>query len=395
MLHATVRFAASLVLATLASAPLAAQRIWVVDQTNGLGTHFTELPPAVQAARDGDVLRVRRGYYDLPQVITKAITILGENEPLLVGMAFHSIASLRYDQSVVIRRCRVMGLLSGLQVVGCQGRVHFDQVTLGSVAFDAVSVVDCRAVTFNQCTLVGQTASGLAVGGGSAVLLSQCTLTGHDVQTPLDLPAPALVVRDASLVLLSSSTVTGGSCLYPQRPPASGVLLESGRLELAGAAMASVAAGQGTAGNLQSAITTRGGSVLRDPRVRLLPFGPTAVPISGPAAVAVSPVASLMASATGAGGSIQTVLVGTPGELAILLIGPATQPLRVSPFGNLMIDPRRIYFANVGVVGPSGFAFQNFPIAASATPGEAIAIQPLTGPGINLRLQLPVVVTID
>jgi len=49
----------------LASALLDAQRIYVVDQTGGIGTDFTELPAAVNAAQDGDVLRVRRGAYML------------------------------------------------------------------------------------------------------------------------------------------------------------------------------------------------------------------------------------------------------------------------------------------------------------------------------------------
>jgi len=241
-----------------------------------------------------------------------------------------------------------------------------------------------------------QAAAAIAVGGSSNVLLSECILTGHDMTSSLfDLPTVALTVRGGSLVLVSSCSVTGGSSIDGSHPPAPGIVLEAGRLELAGDSIASVAAGRALAGAPgTSAIHTLGGSVLHDPRVQLLPFA-QAPAIDGPAVVAAGPLSSVRAGATGPGGSIQATLIGNPGDLAILLIGPAIQPLAIDPFGNLMVDPTRIYFANVGVVGPNGYVFQNFPIAGSATPGEAIAIQPLTGPGFNLRLQLPVVVTIN
>jgi hypothetical protein len=44
-------------------APLLAHgRVWIVDQNNGPGTHFTDLQRAVSAAADGDLIRVRSGF---------------------------------------------------------------------------------------------------------------------------------------------------------------------------------------------------------------------------------------------------------------------------------------------------------------------------------------------
>ncbi len=36
---------------------------WIVDQNNGPGTNFTDLPPALVAAASGDTILVRPGGY--------------------------------------------------------------------------------------------------------------------------------------------------------------------------------------------------------------------------------------------------------------------------------------------------------------------------------------------
>ncbi len=49
-----------------------AQKTWIVDAFNGPGTHFTDLPPAVQAAAPGDHVVVRTsapgGTYTAPMI---------------------------------------------------------------------------------------------------------------------------------------------------------------------------------------------------------------------------------------------------------------------------------------------------------------------------------------
>src|SRR5262245_40388752 len=53
------------------------QTVWVVDQFAGPGFNFTDLPPAVAAAADGDVLLVRAGQYSPFTLIGKGLRILG------------------------------------------------------------------------------------------------------------------------------------------------------------------------------------------------------------------------------------------------------------------------------------------------------------------------------
>ena len=51
--------------------------IWIVDAANGPGTNFTDLPAAVAAAANGDVIVVRSGNYTSFGVAGKSLTIRG------------------------------------------------------------------------------------------------------------------------------------------------------------------------------------------------------------------------------------------------------------------------------------------------------------------------------
>ena len=53
------------------------QTIWIVDAANGPGTNFTDLPPAVAAASNGDTIIVRPGTYSAFNVSGKALTMRG------------------------------------------------------------------------------------------------------------------------------------------------------------------------------------------------------------------------------------------------------------------------------------------------------------------------------
>ena len=67
-------------LLALLTAPLVGQQTWIIDSNNGPGTHFTDIPPAVSAASDGDTLIIRAGGYSGFST-GKALTLLGEGAP--------------------------------------------------------------------------------------------------------------------------------------------------------------------------------------------------------------------------------------------------------------------------------------------------------------------------
>src|SRR5262245_40112703 len=67
-----------MMLLTIAILAVATPSIWIVDQANGPGTHFTDLPAAVAAAQSGDTILVRAGSsYTTFSVSGKALTIRG------------------------------------------------------------------------------------------------------------------------------------------------------------------------------------------------------------------------------------------------------------------------------------------------------------------------------
>lgn len=74
------------------SAP--AQSVWIVDSANGPGTHFQDLPTAIAAASNGDVLRIRPGTYAAFTLARKGLRIFGAgagqvtidgNRPVVIG----------------------------------------------------------------------------------------------------------------------------------------------------------------------------------------------------------------------------------------------------------------------------------------------------------------------
>ena len=48
-------------LALAAGTAVAQRTVWIVDRAGGPGVHFTDIPPAVAAARPGDRIEVRGG----------------------------------------------------------------------------------------------------------------------------------------------------------------------------------------------------------------------------------------------------------------------------------------------------------------------------------------------
>jgi hypothetical protein len=69
----------ALALALGSTSGASAQNVWIVDAAGGRGTHFQDLPAAVAAVADGDILRVRPGIYSPFTMIGKGLRILGED----------------------------------------------------------------------------------------------------------------------------------------------------------------------------------------------------------------------------------------------------------------------------------------------------------------------------
>jgi hypothetical protein len=215
-------------------ASLPGQRTWIVDASNGPGTDFTDLPPAVVAAAAGDHLLVRPGDYRTPARITMPLRIRGEPgaRVMLAPLPPRSfeIAGIAAGQTFVLHGLEVLGpgfsILGGVKVAGCDGVVVLSALRIATEdrGIPALHLVDSRAVVLMGCAVsyhtlversrVAATActfdafhpytqtAGLTV-RQSAVELTQCVATGaHGGSFGGNfLAAPAVYATDSDLAI--------------------------------------------------------------------------------------------------------------------------------------------------------------------------------------------------
>lgn len=120
--------------------PLCAGQLWIVDDTPGPGVDFQDLPSAVAAAQDGDVLLVKDGNYAGFTLSAKSLTLVGD----------HAYSSGQASPGALLGPCTIEGLGAGqqfafvhlkpraegglpaLRVRHCAGSVLIDHVVCGA-----------------------------------------------------------------------------------------------------------------------------------------------------------------------------------------------------------------------------------------------------------------------
>ncbi|MCK5944294.1 MAG: hypothetical protein KAI24_20070, partial [Planctomycetes bacterium] len=110
------------------TAPACAQTVWIVDQANGPGTHFTSVAPAISAAAGGDHVRIRAGsYVENALDVDKSLSIVGEPGVSItlnvLGSAGLTIHDLPASAPFAMRGLRIGGQLAGppILVRDCAG----------------------------------------------------------------------------------------------------------------------------------------------------------------------------------------------------------------------------------------------------------------------------------
>ncbi len=198
-------------------ATAAAQRTWIVDAANGPGTHFTDIPPAVAAAVDGDTLLVRSGTYT-PFTTNKGIAVLGTPSALVQTPSFFPGIMVSGLPAGAVFRAR--GLVLGgtisqtMSLNSNEGAVHLEAIesaggpfpqpnaAIGISSSRLVTIVDCgqrsilavnvasSRVSIVHSQLRGRSAfsdpragswpatSALSMASGSVVDVADCTLLG-------------------------------------------------------------------------------------------------------------------------------------------------------------------------------------------------------------------------
>ena len=373
----------------LVAGQVAAQRTWIVDRDSRVGTDFTDIPPAITAARDGDTILVRYhgGGYTLPSLVTKALTILGERDPRYPQYAVNATATtfeirgIPAGRTFAIKRIASYGSpTASWKIIACQGGVHLEDVTVGG----SLQVTGASQVSLVRSTLGG--APAMRCWSGSNVVATECTLVGassYAVQVML------------STLTVAFGTVTGADSQSVGNPPFEAIQLAGGTLVVAGDATTLVSAGMGYYPTSASAVVaTTGGTVDWDPRARLVSFG-GAPRISGPATVRTRSLPSLRASGSWPGSYVSAEVVANPGDLAVFLASAPAAPVQAPPFGELWLDPPGIFFVTGGILGATGRLPVLMPIDHAATLGLAVCLQAVAGPGLDLTLSNPAVVLLQ
>ena len=116
---------------------------------NGPGADFSDIRAAITAAAEGDIIRVRFGTYTLPSGITRPLTIVGENHPVLLAPLAFAVSSIPYDRAFVLKDLGLAAFLS-ITVAASSGRIHCDDVDFGSSTVSALTISDCQYVTLNR-----------------------------------------------------------------------------------------------------------------------------------------------------------------------------------------------------------------------------------------------------
>jgi len=190
----------SLVLsAAVASSALAST--YIVD-ANGTG-QFTNIPPAIAAAQDGDVIIVMPGAYS-PFTLTKSLTIVGRGNVSAIGSNL-AISNIPAGNLAAVVNLRA----SGLSVANCAGHVIVQDVTPA-----APGAPFTLAVTSSADVRLRGLTTGSVGPQSSRIEMTRCTIEGASGAPAPSNPwdgEPGLASGGGNLLHMVSTTIVGGN----------------------------------------------------------------------------------------------------------------------------------------------------------------------------------------
>jgi hypothetical protein len=214
-------------------APVAAQRVVVIDAANGPGTNHTTLAGAFAGLLAGDILVLRAGTYDAVQISTPlSFCMQGEGSPTVrpsptTNQAMSLTMWAGAPQRISIKGIRFESNRTGqwaLTVATNQNSwpaptVHLEDCVVDSVSpkADRVALLaQSIGLTVQRCTL--DTTQII----GSLATIVDSTITGHDLSTWMGFTQRAQTALDVirSKVWIVDSTLTAGSSFGAYAEPA-------------------------------------------------------------------------------------------------------------------------------------------------------------------------------
>lgn len=365
-------------------AALAAQTTHIVDALGGPGV-FPTLQAAVNAATNGDTIRVRPGNYNFGLTTAKGLTILGDGPTVPTFQGILRVSGLPAGQQFVMRNILAVNSTTEatgtLEIVQCLGRVVLDRLRLvGTVvvlnqARIGLAIFSSPQVSIHETSCIGY--PGLSV-SGSTVTVSNSTFQGTNIgfQGKGWTPQPG-VIASSSTLTMTNCGLTGGSYVVFPIPTlsAKGLRAIGGTTMLAGGAI--------TSAGPEAIQLDPTAQLFTDSAVQLVPnaiAGGTAVPLElGRASLSLVP--------PGQAGSAG--FDGPACSTGILVWGLAGVPTS-TPLGDLWLHPQ--VFAVLGV----GSVPLQVPVtlANGTPPGFVIVVQGLLLGQPSVRLSNAVVATV-
>ncbi len=369
----------------IASSEIApAQRTWIVDAANGAGTDFTDLPPALTAAADGDTILVRAGTYAVGTT-GKALRMVGIGTPVIRAATQREafiVRGLPAGRTFVMQGFALDGQPrvspfdpppeAPLQIDQCQGLVHLAAITIQEpkTFLSVIEVEQSAAVTMLDCQLMpGLLATDARV---SAVA---CTFLGTDTSSGVVTPG---LFATRSIVELSQSTATGGNATgHSFAHPA--VRMIQSILIVRGDSASSYRGGMhgvqepALAGDL-------GSGLLLDPSVSLTGG------VAGFGLRVTRRLPSLQVAGGALGTAIDVELYSPDKDPFALIAGWPTQPVIVPPYGERWLSLPATVLA-VGVQGSTEHWKSSWPVPADPRlVGLALGMQAISGPANAIEL---------
>lgn len=329
-----------------AATALAQSTTYVVDDNGGPGVNFTDLPPAIAAASDGDVLIVRAGNYSAFQ-LTKGLTILGESDA-------------RVRPGVV-----VLGLQTGLHAV-------FSHLSLTDLVLqDCVGAVIVDNSTIDETHFIGPALSQVDINNCDDVRFHRTTVAAKGQLIGVPAAPTGVTITDSRVEFASCSVkgAPGGNYIYGHAGKG-GIGMECRSGARVHIALTSVFGGDGGI-SCPNVSTCWGGN------------GNWALAIEGGAEVLVAGIAGneIRGGARGAGW-----LPGYPGQAAYLLTGASLRWSGAEFFVGAGGGAPIAYWPNSTLlhVTPDDPTVE---VVGDPTPGASIAVVLHGAFGTNARLQ--------
>lgn len=375
---------------TLALAGAAvSQANWIVDSNNGPGTDFKTIQAAIDAAKRGDLLTIRRGDYD-GFTLSKGLRLLADTgavvraasgifgKPVLVkDTPAGSFVTLR---GLTITDARASG--RSVQVEANKGMVQFEsvkiQVPSTGTAAESVSIRDSIGVSFQACDVP----SGIAI-ANSAVMLTESKLTRIRNAAHLFGSRPALSATK-SRVTLAHCNLQGQVGVTPYNESHPGVHSIASSIRITGLRTSSIRAGGAGSERVPALLGDAASSLMLDPRPSLVPYGGAGAH-EGFGKVERRQLSYLGVHGGKIGGTMSLEQHGAAGHFFALSASLPHTPFHWPPFGHLWLDQSVRIHILAGLYDTSGTLKLSFKIANEPRlRGIPLGWHAVSGPWPNL-----------